>query len=466
MPRRLFALVDCANFYASCERIFDPSLEGTPIAVLSNNDGCVIARSEEVKAAGVPMAAPYFTCRRELERIGARVFSSNYSLYADMSRRVMETLHTVTPDVEVYSVDEAFLVIPGPEAGADPGAEHARLGAVARSIRERVWRWTGVPTRVAIAETKTLAKAGVTLAKRLQRHGGEPALCFWNHPAREAHLASMSVRDVWGISRRWGRRLEGLGAATVDRLVALPDPVIRKTLSVVGLRTAYELRGVACLGLEHDPPIRRSLIRSRSFRQPISDLATISEAVATHAARAGEKLRREGLVAGRVAALVTTKGVGEGPHRTGWLELPLSTPTNRTPDLIRAAKSSAAQSFEARDFYGNVYRYRKAGVVCTDLRPARPVQTQAFVPARTFDPAWADGQDRLHAAMDRLNRRFGRRTVAFAAQGAPRNLRALESETVPEAGGTPAPLPAWGMARDHTHHAYTTRWESLPVVRA
>lgn len=460
MPRRLFALVDCANFYASCERVFDPALEGKPVAVLSNNDGCVIARSEEVKAAGVPMGAPYFKCKRELGAIGARIFSSNYSLYADMSRRVMETLHTVTPDVEVYSVDEAFLVVPGPETGACPEAERARLDAFARSVRDRVWRWTGIPTRVALAETKTLAKAGVALAKRLERDGGVPALCFWGHPAREAFLARLSVRDVWGISRRWGRRLEGLGAATVADFVALPDPVIRKTLSVVGLRTAYELRGVSCLGLDHDPPVRQSLIRSRSFRQPITDLATISEAVATHAARAGEKLRREGLVAGRIAALVTTKGVGEGPHRTGWLELPLATPTNRTPHLIRAAKSSAAQSFEPCDFYGHPYRYRKAGVVCTDLRPARPVQTQAFVPARAFDPAWTGEQDRLHEAVDRLNRRFGRRTVAFAAQGAPKRLAALESE------GDAETAPAWGMARDHTHHAYTTRWDKLPVVRA
>ena len=460
MPRHLFAFVDCADFYVSCERVFDPSLERRPVAVLSNNDGCVIARSEEVKAAGVPMGAPYFKCKRDLSALGTRVFSSNYSLYADMSRRVMETLHTITPDVEVYSVDEAFLTVPGPEAGANVGQESARIGAFARSVRERVWRWTGIPVRVALAETKTLAKAGVSLAKRLERDGHEPALCFWSHSARQSFLASLSVREVWGISSRWGRRLEGLGAATVADFIALPDPVIRKTLSVVGLRTAYELRGVSCLGLDHDPPVRQSLIRSRSFRQPISDLATISEAVATHAARAGEKLRREGLVAGRIAALVTTKGIGEGPHRTGWIDLALPTPTNRTADLVRTAKSSAAQSFEAHDFYGHVYRYRKAGVVCTDLRPARPVQTQAFVPAQTFDPEWMDEQDRLHDAIDRLNRRFGRRTVVFAAQGVPRRLAALESEGNPEAA------PAWGMARAHDHQAYTTRWDRLPVVRA
>ena len=457
MPRRLFALVDCANFYASCERVFDPSLEGRPVAVLSNNDGCVIARSEEVKAAGIPMGAPYFKYKRELQAIGARIFSSNYTLYADMSRRVMETLHTVTPDVEVYSVDEAFLVLPGPEA--DSEAERARLDALARSIRERVFRWTGIPVRVALAETKTLAKAGVSLAKRLEREGAPPALCYWGHPARAAHLDGLSVRKVWGISSRWGRRLEALGANTASGFAALPDPVIRKTLSVVGLRTAYELRGVSCLGLEHDPPVRKSLIRSRSFRAPLTDLDAITEAVATHAARAGEKLRREGLVAGRIAALVTTKGTGEGPHRTGWVDLPLDVPTNRTPDLIRAAKRSAALGFVDRDLYGYVYRYRKAGVVCTDLQPARPVQTQAFAPERVFDPAWAEGQDRLFEAVDRLNRRFGRRTVSFGAQGAPRRLAAMESEGGPEA-------PAWGMARAFAHRPYTTRWDDLPVVRA
>lgn len=458
MPRRLFALVDCANFYVSCERVFDPRLEGRPVAVLSNNDGCVIARSEEVKAAGVPMGAPYFKCRRLLDALGARIFSSNYTLYADMSRRVMETLHTITPDVEVYSVDEAYLVLPGPEADADPEAERARLDAVARSIRARVLQWTGIPTRVALAETKTLAKAGVAFARRVERDRAEPAICFWGHPSREAFLDGLSVREVWGISRRWGRRLEGLGAPTASAFAALPDPVIRKTLSVVGLRTAYELRGVPCLGLEHDPPVRHSLIRSRSFRQALTDLDAISEAVATHAARAGEKLRREGLVAGRIAALVTTKGVGEGPHRTGWVDLPLDTPSNRTPDLIRTAKQSAALGFRARDLHGYVYRYRKAGVVCTDLRPADPVQSQMFVSERTFDPVWTGEQDRLLAAVDRLNRRFGRRTVAFAAQGVPRRLAAMD--------GDPEAVPDWGMARDHDHHPYTTRWESLPVAKA
>ena len=460
MPRRLFALVDCADFYVSCERVFDPGLARRPVAVLSNNDGCVIARCEEVKAAGVPMGAPYFTCRRDLDAIGARIFSSNYTLYADMSRRVMETLHTITPDVEVYSIDEAFLVLPGPEAGADVGRERARLDALARSIRARVLQWTGVPVRVALAETKTLAKAGVALAKRLEREGAEPALCFWAHPARGAFLSALSVREVWGISSRWGRRLEGIGAPDVAAFVALPDPVIRKTLSVVGLRTAYELRGVPCLGLEHDPPVRQSLIRSRSFRQPVTDHSTVTEAVANHAARAGEKLRREGLVAGRIAALVTTKGVGEGPHRTGWVDLPLPSPSNRTPDLIRTARESAALGFRARDLYGYVYRYRKAGVVCTDLRPARPIQSQMFVPERTFDPEWAGKQDRLHAAVDGLNRRFGRRTVAFAAQGVPSRLAATEGAGGPEAA------PAWGMARDHTHRPYTTSWDDLPVAKA
>ena len=193
MPR-LFALVDCASFYVSCERLFDPALARRPVVVLSNNDGCVIARSEEAKALGVPMGAPFFQWRRKLEAAGVAVFSSNYVLYADLSRRVMETLETLAPEVEPYSIDEAFLVVNVEDRAAGE--------AFARRVYERVLRWTGIPVRVALAETKTLAKAGCELAKAEERRGDAPALCFWRHPAREAFLGGLAVEEVWGIGRR------------------------------------------------------------------------------------------------------------------------------------------------------------------------------------------------------------------------------------------------------------------------
>ncbi|MBC14557.1 MAG: DNA-directed DNA polymerase, partial [Rhodothermaceae bacterium] len=247
----MFALVDCSAFYCSCERVFDPSLEGVPVAVLSNNDGCIIARSQEVKDLGIPMGAPFFKHRDELAAQGVRVFSSNYTLYGDMSRRVMACLETFTPDVEVYSVDEAFLTVPTPEGS--PEAVCAAMEARAREIRARVLRWTGIPVRVSWAETKTLAKAASEWAKEKLGAGGEPCVCLWGHPDRDDWLERMDVGDVWGVGRRWGQSLRDLGGSTAAKLSRMPDRLLRHRFNVVLLRTAMELRGVSCLPLEQAP---------------------------------------------------------------------------------------------------------------------------------------------------------------------------------------------------------------------
>lgn len=301
-PRRLVALVDCCAFYCSCERVFSPALTGVPVVVLSNNDGCVISRSAEAKAAGVRMGAPYFEEKARLARIGCRVFSSNYTLYADMSRRVMATLETATPDVEVYSIDEAFLTIPTPPG--PPAEARAAVEAWGRALRDRVVQWTGVPVRVAVGTTKTLAKAA---SVRADERPSDAVHCLWGDPDAEAFLDGMPVTDVWGLARRSAARLPA-EAQTAGRFAALPDQTIRRRLGVVGLRTAYELRGVSCLPLERAPTPRHSLVRSRSFGQPVTSVAALREATATHAARAAEKLRAEGLAARAVGAFVSTKG--------------------------------------------------------------------------------------------------------------------------------------------------------------
>ena len=212
-PRRLFCLVDCSNFYVSCERLFRPDLADVPIAVLSNNDGCVVARSEEVKALGVAMGAPFFKVREKLEASGVEVFSSNYELYADLSRRVMDCLHTFSPDVEVYSIDEAFLSLstPRPE-----DREHDRLAALVHEIRTRVWRWTGIPVRVSIAETKTLTKVGSEYAKVLAKRGHEPCVSLYgmSDDERDLILRATAIRDVWGVGSSYGRKLPLAGIKT------------------------------------------------------------------------------------------------------------------------------------------------------------------------------------------------------------------------------------------------------------
>ncbi len=456
--RPLVALVDCSAFYCSCERVFDPRLERVPVAVLSNNDGCVIARSDEVKAAGVRMGEPFFKARERLAGIGAAVFSSNYTLYGDMSRRVMETLEASAaawhPSAQVrpYSIDEAFVAMPRPPG--DEAAVRETVECWARETRERVRRWTGIPVRVSVAETMTLAKAASEYARA--QTGGEPVVCLTDgHPDREAWLEALAVESVWGIARAWGRRLRAVGGTTAAGLARLPDALVRQQTSVVGLRTVYELRGVPAVGLD-DAPARRTLIRSRSFGERIADRRTIEQAVATHAARACEKLRREGLVAGHVAAFVTTKGYGEGPHHSGSSGVMLDTATARTPDVIRAALLCLRRCHVERDARGRAVGYRKAGVVLSELRPEGEVQTALFAPP--VDEETAQEHARLMAAVDALNRRFGKRTVVFGSMGSPVVLRKTRDGS--------ADAPRWEMRRERMTPRYTTRWSELGQVQA
>ena len=424
-----------------------------PVAVLSNNDGCVIARSQEVKDAGVKMGAPFFKIRGDLASMGARVFSSNYALYGDMSRRVMDTLLTLSPDVVPYSIDEAFVYLPtGGRTGKDL---RERTEALAREIRRRVLQWTGIPVRVSVAETKTLAKAASEYARAQLRAGGEPVVCFYGHPDRETWLENLDVQDVWGVGRRWGQRLRDIGGSTAAKLARMNDAVLRRRFNVVLLRTAMELRGIPAVQDGDGPVKRKTMVRSRSFGEAVSDLTTIRRAVATHAARAAEKLRAEGLVAGRVGAFVTTKGYGSGPHRSGWLESEMTIASARTPDLIEAALRALDHIYLAQDERGVVYRYRKAGVVLSELRPVGTEQGTLFGgPARC--PEWTASQARLMKAVDAANRKFGKQAVTFGSMGPPVSLLKARD------GSDEAPR--WEMRRERMSPRYTSRWGELVVV--
>lgn len=445
-PRRLVALVDCANFYVACERLFRPDLATVPVAVLSNNDGCIVARSEEVKALGVPMGAPFFQVRRKLEAAGAVVFSSNYALYADLSRRVMDTLRTFSPDVEVYSIDEAFLGLstPRPEL-----LDHDRLTALAHEIHDRVLRWTGIPVRVAIAETKTLAKVGSTYAKALSRRGQAPCIALYglDTAEREAILRATPIQEVWGVGRAYGRKLPVAGITTAAALRDADDAWIRKTLRVAGLRTALELRGLSCLPLEKAEPTRKSIVRSRSFSRPVTSLEEMKQAVATHAARACEKLRGEGLGARAVQVFFHTgHEAAQGPHRSAALAADLPRATNLTPEVLAVTGRLVEALWQGQDGLGRPYPYRKAGVLLLDLTRAQPEQGHLFEPER---PQLAS----LLEVVDRVNGRFGQRTVVFAAEG---TRRGHDTETGQ----------AWAMRRERKSPAYTTRWEDLVTVYA
>lgn len=430
-----WALVDCNNFYASCERLFRPDLRGKPIVVLSNNDGCIISRSDEAKALGVEMGAPAFKVRRELARLGVHVFSSNYALYGDLSSRVMRTLGTLVPEVEVYSIDEAFLPLRGPLA-ADPVA-------VGRALRERVTRWTGIPISVGIAPTRTLAKIAGRVAKRTPRCEGVFDL------ARSREMLGMSVDDllgslpvdaVWGVGRRLAGMLRGAGIATARSLRDAGDDWVRRRMSVTGLRTVLELRGLPCIGAEEqgEPPSpRHTVVSSRSFAGRITDVAMLREALATHAALAGAKLRRAGLVAGGLAVHVRTARHDEQAalRCDDSVSLPLPVPTADSAVFIRLAHEGLDRVFRPG------YPYAKAGVMLYGLERAATRQGSLLTLADGTAERDA-ARERLMAVADRINARHGRGKLRHAAEG-------LDDK---------AP---WHMRQKYRSPRRTTAWDEL-----
>lgn len=417
----VFALVDCENFYVSCERVFDPSLRRHPVAVLSNNDGCVIARSSEVKAAGVPMGAPYFKWEEELDDLDAVIRSSNYALYGDMSRRVMRELEAEALRIERYSIDEAFLTL--------PALSRSDLREQAERMRRRVRQRQGVPIRVGIGPTKTLAKVADERAK-----AGDGRYVCPSGDALAAVLDDLPVEEVWGIGSAYAEHLNEHGVETAAAFRRLPDAWIRRHLTVVGLRLAMELRGTPCLPLEDAPQPRKSMIRSRSFSGRVHTEAELREAVSTHAQRAAEKLREEGLVAGQLEVFVTTKRFGDPPHYANAASAALQPATHHTPALLDAAGT----------LLDVIYRegpaYKKAGVGLQALRPEGAGQGHLF---RDASPK----ADALMDAVDRINQTMGRGTVGFAAAGV--------------AGDRD-----WTMKRNMQSPHYTTRWTDLPVAQA
>jgi len=393
--RPIFALVDCNNFYASCERVFNPKFNGQPIVVLSNNEGCVVARSNEAKALGIGMGVPEFQIRPLLRAHHVQVFSSNYTLYGDMSQRVMETLEQFCPDLEVYSIDEAFLSL--------VGFERQNLSNYGREIRRTVKQWTGISVSVGIAETKTLAKIANRVAKRTPDTGGVFDLLACRD--RDALLGRVAVEDVWGIGLNHARLLKPHGITSAQELAGADDRWIRKRMGIVGLRLVTELRGVSCLDLEQCPAPKQSLTCSRAFGTLINTLAEMEKAVSVYTSRVAEKLRREGLAAAVLTVCLTTNEFKEGPQYSNTLTRKLPIVTDSTADLI----GSALQSIRA--IYRDGYYYKKAGVMLTGLVPAN--QTQADL----FDDQDRRKSQRLMSALDAVNDRWGGGTLQYASSG-------------------------------------------------
>ncbi|KQQ34271.1 DNA polymerase [Methylobacterium sp. Leaf125] len=398
---RAIALIDGNSFYCSCERVFDPKLARVPVIVLSNNDGCAIARTAEAKALGIKMGDPWFKIRQQCQREGVRVFSSNYTLYGDMSARTNAVYRDFSPAVEIYSIDESFLDL-------SDVRDRDRV-TLARDLRATVRAWTGIPTCVGIGPTKTLAKLANHIAKTIPDLDG---VCDLTDPIAYDHwLCRISAAEVWGIGRASLAKLIGLGVDTVADLRDFDPRPVRKAMTVVGERIIYELRGLACLPLELMPAQRKGCAVTRSFSRRITERETLEQAVAAHATRLGEKLRRESLGTTHVSVFYHTSEHDRGDlMRSVSTTVTLPEATNDTLALIKAARAGVARTW--REAPGDrPWRYSKAGVVTTDLKLLEDAP-RALI--GRFD---RERSAPLMAAMDACNARFGRGTVVPARAG-------------------------------------------------
>ncbi len=421
--RSSFALVDCNSFYASCEQVFDPQLRDRPVIVLSNNDGCVIARTAEAKAVGIKMAEPFFEQQDLILQHDVQVFSANFTLYGDMSNRVMEVLRQFSPGMEVYSIDEAFLDLTGFQGS---------LEDYGRKIKGTVYRWTGIPTSVGIGPTKTLAKIANRIAKRRKEAKG--VFDITDHPDIDRILEGVEVGDVWGIGRRYARLLSGRGILNAKQLRDLPDKFVRQRMTVMGLRTVTELRGQPCIGLDEAVPDKKNLLTSRSFGQPVRKRAELEQAVAEYASMSAEKLRRQSSRASAVSVFIETDVFGDEPQYRNFATTGLAVPTAYTPDIIRAAHQALDRIFRLG------YAYKKAGVMLSGVVPDSRVQLDAFA----YDGGIQIKQSVMRA-LDSINIRMGRNKVFYAAQGVKRT---------------------WGMRQNKLSKRFTTRWDEIPTVKA
>jgi DNA polymerase V len=440
--KSVFALVDCNNFFASCERVFQPALEQRPVAVLSNNDGCVIARSNEVKALGVPMGAPLFKYKAELEKANAAILSANFQLYGDMSWRVTEVLKRFTAHVELFSIDEAFLDI------SDlPINEHSRWLS---ELHQTVKRWTGLPVSVGVGPTKTLAKLASNRAKKEPAWLAQGGLSLYAKPTSanrgatsrakmltEEILKTSPVMDIWGVGRRLGPKLQAYGIYSAWDLTQANDDFIRREMSVKGLRTVKELRGEVCLKIDENSFLdeQKSIAATRTFGHAVSNKYQLEAAVATFAARVAAKLRRKQQLAHR---LQVSLGTGHNVQQRHFpsREVVLPYPTADSGQLISAAVAALAH------LPAEGIGYKRGGVLASELVPDNAQQLPLF---GGVTGSQLDERKRLMQAVDDINRRYGKETIGHTIQG-------FKKES-------------WHSQRRLVSPAYTSRWEQIPTVR-
>ncbi len=417
----MFGLVDCNNFYASCERLFRPELEGKPIVVLSNNDGCVIARSNEAKALGIPMGAPEFKYRQQMKAQGVHVFSSNFPLYGDLSARVMSVLDKLSPDLEIYSIDEAFADM--------SGFNHFDLYQHGLSVRETVYKWTGIPVSIGFARTKTLSKIANRVAKKSPRAQG--VFILDGQDKIKNILSKVEVGNVWGVGRKYTESLNNSGITTALDLANADQQWIRRKYSVVLQRTVSELNGYSCISVE-DLPEKKQLLVSRSFRDRMTNYNQLRSLISGYISRACEKLRKQGSVAKSISVFIRTSPFTEGPGYSNSSTVSLNQYSADTSVFIKMS------GYVLDRIYKKGYEYQKAGIMIFDIIPDHNQQYCLFQQEK-YDLTTRKRMKLL----DHINGKYGAQTLRFASESKKR----------------------WYMHQNHLSPAYTTRWDHLSQVK-
>lgn len=413
------ALVDCNSFYASCERVFRPDLEGKPVVVLSNNDGCLVAMSQEAKEMNIPRGVPLFKVEKQLKELGAAVFSSNYTLYDDLSRRVMDILEGFTPKLEIYSIDEAFLMLQG---------SHEELLEQSRRIRERVYGWLGIPVSIGIGTSKTLAKIAGKMAKDIPE-----GVCLPREEEWPKILETTDVRNIWGIGRQYARKLHSRGVMSAADLMAQEESWVKKEMTLVGLKTLWELRGKPSFTLEETPPPKQGIMTSRSFSFPVTEKEDILEAGADYASGAAEKMRAQGSSCRVIHTSVMTNPFRESDRQYArGITEQLSFPMNYPPSIVAVVRR------QLENLYRPGFRYKKISVFLSEIEQTGEEQLDLFYRKDNRTNA-------VMEAVDHINNRYGRHTL---------HCMPLRPES------------QWQMKREYLSPCYTTKWADIPIIRS
>lgn len=420
----MFALVDCNNFYVSCERVFNPALNGKPVVVLSNNDGCVIARSNESKQLGIKMGVPHYQIQDLIKQHNIVVYSSNLTLYGDMSHRVMSILKDFAPATEIYSIDESFMDV--------TGIDISELEKIGRDLTQKVKRYTGIPVSMGIAPTKTLAKIAHKLSKKYPKLQG--CCLMYRKQDIEKVLKNYPIGDVWGIGRRNEKKLNAIGVNTAWDFMQLSPETVKKKMTVTGLRTWEELRGNSCISLETAPSDKQQICTSRSFSHEFTELSDMQTSVATYAAMCAEKLRKQKSVCGEIQVFIYTNPYKETvPQHYENRIIQIPEPTDDTTKLVHWA------IFALRSLYKKGYAYKKAGVILSAISPNTARQKSLFGDLQSDKK-----KSGLMKAVDEINLTKGRNTIVLAAQG----------------------FEGIKMNRQHLSQSFTTNWDDILTVKA